>query len=50
MLSVVPITGFLITGGNMRQAWAYSKDWLRVIGILAAVAGVFWLILLPFTS
>jgi hypothetical protein len=50
MFSVVPITG-LLCFGNVRQAWAYTKDWLRVVGGMVVVAAVlawlFWLILTP---
>jgi len=50
MFSVVPITG-LLCFGNAKQAWAYTKDWLRVVGGMIAVAAVlsalFWLILTP---
>lgn len=50
MFSVVPITG-LLCFGNAKQAWEYTRDWLRVIGGMIAVAAVlavlFWLILTP---
>lgn len=50
MFSVVPITG-LLCFGNAKQAWTYTRDWLRVIGGMIAVAAVlavlFWLILTP---
>lgn len=50
MFSVVPITG-LLCFGNVRQAWAYTKDWLRVIGGMIAISAVLfvllWLILTP---
>lgn len=50
LFSVVPTAG-LLCFGNVRQAWAYTKDWLTVIGGMLAVAAVlstlFWLILTP---
>ena len=50
MFSVVPITG-LLCFGNVKQALAYTKDWLIVIGGMVALAlvlfAVFWLILSP---
>lgn len=47
MLSVVPITGLLVFGGNVRQAWRYTKTWFAVVGALAAAGIVIALILYP---
>lgn len=49
LLSVVPISGFLAFGGNLKATWAYTKRWFLVVGgmvVLASIlAGFFWLIL-----
>lgn len=47
MFAIVPLVGLGVTG-NVRQAWEYTKDWLRSIMYIMAVAAVFGLILLPF--
>lgn len=45
LLAVVPLTG-LLCFGNVKQAVAYTKDWLRVIAgivVLAAIGALaFW--------
>lgn len=46
LFSVVPITGMMVFG-NARQAWAYTRDWLRVILLLVAAAAVLGLVLWP---
>lgn len=43
MLLWVPLAGGLSTG-SWRGAWRYTKDWLRVIGFIVALAGLFWLV------
>lgn len=35
LLSVVPITGLLVFGGSWKHAWAYTKQWLYVVGGMA---------------
>lgn len=47
MLAIVPLAGLCVTG-SWKHAWRYTKDWLRAIGILCAVAAVLWLLILPF--
>jgi hypothetical protein len=46
LFSVVPITGMMVFG-NVRQAWEYTRDWLRVILLLFAFAAVLGLFLWP---
>ncbi len=50
LLAIVPLVGLMVFG-NVRQAWRYTRDWLRVIGWMAAAAGVlfllFWGIITP---
>lgn len=46
MLAIVPLAGFCVTG-SWKQAWRYTRDWLRVMAILAAAAGVMALFTLP---
>lgn len=47
MFSIVPLTGFLVTG-NRRQAWEYTRDWLRAIGYIVLAAVVLGLVIWPF--
>ena len=47
LFAVVPLTGFMVFG-NARQAWEYTRDWLRAIMYIVAIAALFGLILLPF--
>ena len=47
MLAIVPLTGLAVSG-NWRQAWEYTRDWLRVIGWTVAAAAIMGLILWPF--
>lgn len=47
LFSVVPITGLMVFG-NARQAWEYTRDWLRVILMYVAAAVALCLILWPF--
>jgi len=47
MFAIVPIAGFCVTG-SWRQAWRYTRDWIRVIAILAAAAGAIAVVMLPF--
>lgn len=47
MLAIVPLVGLGVTG-NWRQAWEYTRDWLRAIGYIMAAAAIMGLILLPF--
>jgi hypothetical protein len=44
---VVPIAGACLTA-SWRGAWELSRIWLRSMGIIMAIAAVFWLIALPF--
>lgn len=47
LLSVIPVTG-LLCFGNVKQAWAYTKDWLRVMGFIFALAAIAGLVFWPF--
>lgn len=47
MFAVVPLAGLFATG-NWRQAWEYTRDWLRAIGFLVLAAAILGLLLLPF--
>lgn len=47
MFAVVPITGFLVFGGNLRAMWGYTKAWLRVIGMMIGAALVLLALLYP---
>ena len=47
MLAIVPLTGLAVTG-NLRQAWEYTRDWLRVIGYTVLAAVLLGLVILPF--
>lgn len=38
LLAVVPITGLCVFGGSWRHAWAYTKQWLYVVGGMALIA------------
>lgn len=35
MASIVPITGLCVFGGSWKHAWAYTKQWLYVVGGMA---------------
>lgn len=48
MLCVVPLVGLGVFG-NAKQAWAYTRDWLRVIGLLIAAAVIVALVMYPLT-
>lgn len=39
MFAVVPLTGFLVSGGSWRAAWAYTKQWFKYVGMIA-IAGL----------
>ena len=47
LFAVVPLTGFAVTG-NLRKAWEYTTDWLRVIGFMVLAGCVLSLVLWPF--
>lgn len=47
LLAVVPLTG-LLCFGNVKQAVAYTKDWLRVIAGIVVLAAIGALALWPF--
>jgi len=47
LVSVVPITGLLVFG-NKKQAWAYTKDWLKAIAWIMLAGGILALIITPF--
>ena len=38
LLAVVPITGLCVFGGSWKHAWAYTKQWLYVVGGMALIA------------
>lgn len=40
ILAVVPLVGFLVTGGNWRAALRYTAEWLTVVTALALAGGV----------
>lgn len=45
MWAVVPLAG-LLTFGNWRQAWEYSKIWTKVVGSMVLIAFVIALLFL----
>ena len=45
-LGIVPLAGFLVSG-SAKQAWEYTKIWLRTIGLLIAAGAVLSLIFFP---
>ncbi len=46
LLAIMPLSG-LLTFGNRRQAWAYTKEWGRGMLVVLAMAAIMGLILLP---
>lgn len=44
LLAVVPLAGLCATG-SLRQAWAYTKMWLTVVGGMAAAGFVVFAVL-----
>lgn len=40
LLAVVPVVGFLVTGGNWRAALRYTGEWMAVVGAIAAFGGL----------
>jgi hypothetical protein len=47
LLAIVPVSG-LLTFGNWRDAWRYSKEWARSIGIIMAAALIIFVLVWPF--
>ncbi len=36
-LSIVPLFGLMVFGGDLRATWRYTKQWLYIVGGMALV-------------
>lgn len=45
-LSIVPLFGLMVFGGDLRATWRYTKQWLYIVGGMVLAGAVIALLFL----